>query len=445
MATWRSFGFMFTFAVLSFADMPSDDDEAEEEEMEDPHIHMHNHLSGPLGAGIALKWGCVNTGEWSGSCDIGADGHSIKQPADWSAKCDPWKKGVSPMEESHPFVTWSDAGDYEGGDVPHKWTCPEKYRSPSGCGDFRTDPRKLHCDSKYYAKRKGIWSFDRLTGYREERIQLNVGEPLLPQKHVCVQRPIFYEDMNTENTVTPPMVGRHRERWPKWGEYEYLPPQRWLHGIEHGGFAFLYNHCLPPEDLCSIRRFIQKWKYRLERGDLQHSKFRGADRGMGRNSGPAEFRFILTPFKDLQRALAVVSWGEMYMSKGFNEAALDEFITENYRKAWEDYQSPGKYNYTWVDINEKDTLACADDVDIYSTKPLDKLNHWTSSNDISLNAIAELRGQQAQLHQVANTAVGISVVSCVATLIMMLIVFRTMKRNVYDNAPSEDSHLTTET
>eukprot|EP00493_Phyllostaurus_siculus_P003926 UN03942 len=114
-----------------------------------------------------------------------------------------------------------------------RWTCPEKYRTESGCGDFRHDPREVECKTSMSLAFDETW--------RSERIITEVAEPLVPQKHVCVSHPIFYDNMNTAGKRTPPIVGRHRERWPKWGEYEFLPPQRWLHAIEHGGIAFLYN------------------------------------------------------------------------------------------------------------------------------------------------------------------------------------------------------------
>lgn len=166
---------------------------------------------------------------------------------------------------------------------------------------------------------------------------------MLPQKHVCVQRPIFYDNMNTAGKVTPPIVGRHRERWAKWGEYEYIPPQRWLHNIEHGGIAFLYDHCLDDESLCIIRRFIKKWQKWMDAGKMDGGKF----------------RFILTPFNKLQRGLALVSWGELYMSKGFNEDELDLFIKNYYRRAWEDYAPDGPYDFLWTNISTKDTTCSA--------------------------------------------------------------------------------------
>lgn len=40
-----------------------------------------------------------------------------------------------------------------------------------------------------------------------------------------------------------PVMGAHRPLWPKYGEYEFCPVQRWLHSIEHGAVVLLYHPC----------------------------------------------------------------------------------------------------------------------------------------------------------------------------------------------------------
>jgi len=43
--------------------------------------------------------------------------------------------------------------------------------------------------------------------------------------HVCMSSPIVYN-------TTPPSSGPHRMIWPQYGEYSYVPPQRWVHSLE---------------------------------------------------------------------------------------------------------------------------------------------------------------------------------------------------------------------
>jgi len=130
-----------------------------------------------------------------------------------------------------------------------------------------------------------------------------------------------YEDV-------PPASGNHRPSWAKWGEYDYLPPQRWLHNIEHGGVAFLYDPCVAPsvvDDLRALARAVPD-----------------------DTSGP--FRWVLTPFPDLPTGVAVVAWQHTWEAACVtgNEASLQTFITEHYRKAPEDVSSDGSYATGWI-------------------------------------------------------------------------------------------------
>jgi len=310
-------------ALVAHGAFGMDTEDAELDEMENEKLAVN-------GAGTPHQFGCSDEGKWKGSCDI-AKNYSLVQAADWTNECDPWRVFVHANDSTNGNVTFSNGA----------WTCPEKYRSVSGCGDFRTDPRKKTCAKPVHLK------FD-----CSERIVVTAPEPLLPQKHVCTQRPIFYENVNTAGKVTPPIVGRHRLFWAKWGEYEYIPPQRWLHNSEHGAAIFLYHPCLDEESKCKLRRYIQKWQAKMQANPTKG--------GSSKMSG--EFRFIMTPFSNLQTGLAVSMWGELFMTKCFDELELDAFITRNYRNAWEDYSTSGKYSHLHVDIDEMAT-HCAPALD----------------------------------------------------------------------------------
>ena len=59
----------------------------------------------------------------------------------------------------------------------------------------------------------------------------------------------------TYNT-TIPTFGDHRPLWPVYGEYLFLPPQRWLHNIEHGGIVMIYNPCAHPTMINRLRALV---------------------------------------------------------------------------------------------------------------------------------------------------------------------------------------------
>lgn len=131
-----------------------------------------------------------------------------------------------------------------------------------------------------------------------------------------------YEDV-------PPASGNHRPSWAKWGEYDYLPPQRWLHNLEHGGIAFLYDPCAAPSLVDALRELA---------------------RAQPDDDGGA-FRWVLTPYPGLPTGVAAVAWQHTWQAGCVDEAAetaLQTFITEHYRKAPEDVSSDGSYATGWI-------------------------------------------------------------------------------------------------
>ncbi|RUS79284.1 hypothetical protein EGW08_012939 [Elysia chlorotica] len=60
--------------------------------------------------------------------------------------------------------------------------------------------------------------------------------------HKCLTEHLNYTD-------DLPTSGPHRPLWPVYGEYKYVPPQRWIHSLEHGGLVFLYHPCADPDEI----------------------------------------------------------------------------------------------------------------------------------------------------------------------------------------------------
>ena len=132
------------------------------------------------------------------------------------------------------------------------------------------------------------------------------------------------EDITYEET--PPASGPHRGAWAKWGEYAYLPPQRWVHNLEHGGIVFLYHPCADPALVDELRAF---------------AKSRPAD-------AAGEFRWILTPYPGLPTAVAAVAWQQRYEAECVDPAEMDLFTANAYRQAPEDVASDGTFDTRWL-------------------------------------------------------------------------------------------------
>ncbi|RWS24547.1 DUF3105 domain containing protein-like protein [Leptotrombidium deliense] len=80
-----------------------------------------------------------------------------------------------------------------------------------------------------------------------ENAEMSFAQP----QHYCMFDKITY------NTSIP-TYGNHRPLWPVYGEYRYVPPQRWLHNIEHGAVVMLYHPCAHPEMVDKLRKIVVK-------------------------------------------------------------------------------------------------------------------------------------------------------------------------------------------
>ncbi|XP_072163671.1 uncharacterized protein [Diadema setosum] len=117
--------------------------------------------------------------------------------------------------------------------------------------------------------------------------------------HVCMNRAIVYD-------YTVPTSGAHRPLWAKYGEYRYLPKQRWLHNMEHGAAVFLYHPCA---DLTEIE----------ELKEIARSCLR---------------KHIITPFRDLPQNLpfVVLTYGCKLELPYIDAERVRNFLRENANK-----------------------------------------------------------------------------------------------------------------
>uniref|UniRef100_V5ID89 Secreted protein n=2 Tax=Ixodes ricinus TaxID=34613 RepID=V5ID89_IXORI len=58
-------------------------------------------------------------------------------------------------------------------------------------------------------------------------------------KFSFVTPPHYCMDTRIKYPSRIPTFEGHRPLWPRYGEYNYVPPQRWLHSIEHGAVVML--------------------------------------------------------------------------------------------------------------------------------------------------------------------------------------------------------------
>ena len=139
-------------------------------------------------------------------------------------------------------------------------------------------------------------------------------------QHIPDETPIAYAE-------EPPACGPHRAQWARWGEYTFLPPQRYIHNLEHGGIAFLVHPCAPATDVVALQALAEA---------------RETDDG-----GP--FRWVLSPYPDLPTNIAVLAWGERYLANCIDADEINAFIDTHYRTAPEDVSIDGRYSEGWLE------------------------------------------------------------------------------------------------
>lgn len=134
-------------------------------------------------------------------------------------------------------------------------------------------------------------------------------------QHIPDETPIPYDEV-------PPACGPHRAQWAVWGEYGFLPPQRYIHNLEHGGIALLHHPCATEETIAELRTFAAA---------------QPIDDG-----GP--FRVVMSPFPDLPTDVAVLAWGERLLTNCFDPTEAQAFVDAHYRTAPEDVSVDGRYD-----------------------------------------------------------------------------------------------------
>lgn len=133
--------------------------------------------------------------------------------------------------------------------------------------------------------------------------------------HTCMHSPIkYYKKI--------PTYGTHRPLWPKYGEYTLVPPQRWIHNLEHGAIVLLYHPCADKNELNILRKIVMKCLY----------------------------KYIITSYDQLssERPFALVAWGHsLEISKVYPEMAVD-FIRSYAHKAYETTNNNGQYDLNLI-------------------------------------------------------------------------------------------------
>lgn len=161
-------------------------------------------------------------------------------------------------------------------------------------------------------------------------------EPILREHDISPAYRPLHKCMETKITYEPgiPTFGTHRPLWAKYGIYKYVPPQRWLHNVEHGAIVMLYHPCANFNQVEQLKMLVKNCLY----------------------------RHIITPSSGLltpERPLALVAWGKsLEMSVVVPEIVI-RFIKENALRGPEKTATNGQYEKLL--INHADVVSTIDD------------------------------------------------------------------------------------
>ena len=134
------------------------------------------------------------------------------------------------------------------------------------------------------------------------------------------------EDLDVDHEDSPPASGSHYGGWAKYGEYSGLVPERWVHNLEHGALVILHHPCASDALVEELRAFAK---------------------GQADDDG-GDFRWILTPYPDLDSAFALVTWQWTFSSECFDGVEAQAFVAEHYRTAPEDVPADGAFSTGWI-------------------------------------------------------------------------------------------------
>ena len=104
----------------------------------------------------------------------------------------------------------------------------------------------------------------------------------------------------------PPAGGPHNPCWASWGVHTRpLPPEYWVHNLEHGGVVLLY-HCPDgcSDEVAQLQTFVA-----------------------------AHERTLLTEYAQLPQRFAIVAWGYRLLMTTLDVATLDAFYMMRFNHA----------------------------------------------------------------------------------------------------------------
>lgn len=136
-------------------------------------------------------------------------------------------------------------------------------------------------------------------------------------QHCKLIKNVFLYEYVYQNWHSNIFSGDHRPVWSVYGEYSYVPVQRWIHNLEHGAIVAIYHPCVDQRMLDDFRKIIKKCLY----------------------------RHIITAYEmvSIERPFALVAWGRSLEMSVINSEIVIGFIRMNALQGPEKVSRNGHY------------------------------------------------------------------------------------------------------
>lgn len=148
--------------------------------------------------------------------------------------------------------------------------------------------------------------------------------------HICMNNTIEYSGDQI------PTFGPHRAIWPRYGEYNYLPPQRWLHNLEHGAIVMLYHPCAFSFEVERLKQLVKSCLH----------------------------RYIISANMNLpaEKPLALLAWGCRLDMSVVHDSTVKNFIKTYALRGPEHLSRDGVYNLGLIqaasEVDDDNTVLC---------------------------------------------------------------------------------------
>ena len=129
--------------------------------------------------------------------------------------------------------------------------------------------------------------------------------------------------------TNPPSSGNHYGSWARWGAWPDLARGTWVHNLEHGGVALLYQ-C--PSGTCDATRDALV---------AAAAGFPGDPACGPVDASPPRVRVVITNDREITTPIAASAWGAVYEASCVDAASLREFYAMFAGRAPEDLCADG--------------------------------------------------------------------------------------------------------